>query len=193
MQPKLHQAEETCVRAALPKRRREFAAGRACARGALRQLGVRDFPLVPGAGRAPVWPHGIVGSITHCANYVAAVVAKTERLSGVGIDAEPGQLLARDLVPLVCTADEISQLDQLPPDVAWTTLMFSAKESFFKCYYPQAGCLLDFLDVEIDLQPAAARFRGRLVRSDAPSIFGRRDLEGRFGWLHGLWLTQVSV
>jgi len=189
----LHPAEEACVRGALPKRRREFAAGRACARRALRRLGIRDVPLLPGPTRSPLWPAGIVGSITHCSNYVAAAVARSDRLSGIGIDAEPAVPLSPRVVAMVCTPHEIARSRDLPPGVAWSKLLFSAKESFYKCYHPHTGFFLDFLDVELDIQPATAHFRARLIRADAPSICGRRQLEGRFGRAGGLWLTQVSV
>jgi 4'-phosphopantetheinyl transferase EntD len=59
--------EADLVADAVEKRRREFVTTRRCARQALAQLGVPPVPIRPGPGRAPVWPAGVVGSLTHCA------------------------------------------------------------------------------------------------------------------------------
>src|SRR5258708_8108427 len=67
--------EESLVAKAVPKRRREFTAGRNCARRALAQLGYPDFALLAGSHGQPLWPPGIAGSITHCDDYCAVAVA----------------------------------------------------------------------------------------------------------------------
>ena len=80
--------EAVAVDRAVPRRRAEFAAGRRCARAALARIGIPPAPLLRGEDREPLWPDGAVGSITHCAGYVAAAVAATEVMLSVGIDAE---------------------------------------------------------------------------------------------------------
>jgi 4'-phosphopantetheinyl transferase EntD len=60
---------------AVDSRLREFATGRSCARQALAGLGLAPAPILRGAKREPLWPAGIVGSITHCRGYRAAAVA----------------------------------------------------------------------------------------------------------------------
>src|SRR6267143_5303514 len=81
--------EEACLspRAVL-KRRREFTAGRVCARAALERLGIRGFPIVAAPDRSPVWPPGIVGSLSHCGDYCGAAVARRGSIAGVGLDVE---------------------------------------------------------------------------------------------------------
>src|SRR5918999_1940431 len=81
--------EAAAVAGAGAERRREFGTVRWCARKALRQLGVPAVSILPDEDRAPRWPVGVVGSMTHCARYRAAVVARSGELRGVGIDAEP--------------------------------------------------------------------------------------------------------
>src|SRR5947207_7559339 len=76
------------------KRRREFAAGRACARLALERLGRSNGPVLRGSNREPVWPDGVVGSITHTAGYCAAAVTEASCVLGLGIDAEANQALS---------------------------------------------------------------------------------------------------
>src|SRR5262249_41084450 len=70
--------EVDAVSRAVPSRRREFALGRWCARRALGGLGIAPQSIPVGEGRAPTWPHGVVGSITHCREFVAAAVARVE-------------------------------------------------------------------------------------------------------------------
>ena len=76
----LFPAEEALLARAVQKRRREFATGRHCARSALGALGVGPAPILPGQAGAPQWPSGIVGSITHCAGYRAAAVARASEV-----------------------------------------------------------------------------------------------------------------
>ena len=85
----LHPEEAACVRRSVEKRRLEFSAGRFCARMALSQLGVHDFSLLPDADRVPLWPPGVVGSISHCSGLAVAAVARSESVKSIGVDVEP--------------------------------------------------------------------------------------------------------
>src|SRR5271166_3899694 len=106
--------EAACLGRAVAKRRQEFAAGRQCARRALREFGVVDFPLGVGADREPLWPHGFVGSITHTAGICAAVVASQERYRALGVDAEIVGDVGAELWPSICVAAETDWLASLP-------------------------------------------------------------------------------
>src|SRR5690242_7832438 len=70
----LYLEESVLVKNAVEKRIAEFCAGRHCAREALRALG-RTPGAILAEGRAPIWPDGVVGAITHCTGYCGAVVA----------------------------------------------------------------------------------------------------------------------
>jgi 4'-phosphopantetheinyl transferase EntD len=91
--------EEAVISQAVEKRRREFRTVRLCARRALRELGLPPVAVLPGEHREPVWPPGVVGSMTHCTGYRAAAVAHSPDLVTVGIDAEPHALIASQPSP----------------------------------------------------------------------------------------------
>src|SRR5207245_11366486 len=113
--------------------RREFAAGRACARAALHRLGFPRGPLLSGADRAPIWPAGAVGSITHCPGYCAAAVARRRDVRALGIDAELNEPLPDGVAELVCTETELTWTAMSAPrGTHWQALIFSAKESVYK-------------------------------------------------------------
>jgi 4'-phosphopantetheinyl transferase EntD len=181
----LHPDEAACVRRAVPKRRREFTAGRLCARAALARLGAPAGPLLVGPSRVPLWPAGYVGSISHCRDFCAAAVARRDAVLGLGLDVEGSEPLEPELLARICTPDERARQAGAParpgaPDAG--KLVFSAKESFYKCYFPLAGAFLGFQDVEVELDLAARSFLAHLRRPDAPSAAGRRELAGRLAW-----------
>jgi 4'-phosphopantetheinyl transferase EntD len=171
--------EEALIARAVEKRRREFAAGRSCARRALAQLGWTSFPLVAGPRREPLWPPGIVGAITHCRGYCAAAVARAADVRGVGIDAEVRAPLPDGVPGMVCTEEELRRTAALPGD-HWGTLVFSAKESVYKAWYPLAQRYLDYRDAELAIDAEGGRFRARILLSLEPGFFPWNPLEGRF-------------
>lgn len=182
---RLHPEEEACVARATAKRRREFAAGRACARSALAHLGLPDAPLGRNEDRTPRWPAGVVGSIAHCTDYCAAVVARQEHVAGLGLDVEVNGRVRQALLARICTAaerDALVRLGQVQGQGAidWATVLFSAKESTYKCYYPLTRVPLGFHDVQIELAPAQRAFTARLLRADAPSAAGVRVFSGHY-------------
>ena len=159
--------EAACIVRAIPKRRREFAAGRWYARRALAQLGVPAAPLLPGPDRAPRWPAGVVGSIAHSDTICIAAVAWRERVQALGVDAEPWQPLDAELWPLIGTPCELGWLMRQPPRLRGylARALFSAKEATYKCQYPLTGAPLDFPDLEVALDPPGGRFTVTFRRS----------------------------
>src|SRR5713226_6813352 len=91
---------------AIEKRRREFATGRCLARRALEYLGFPPLPILPGPHREPRWPEGVVGSITHCLGYCAAVVAPAHMVAAIGIDAEVHAALPDGVLRMVTREEE---------------------------------------------------------------------------------------
>jgi 4'-phosphopantetheinyl transferase EntD len=134
------------------KRIQDFAAGRACAHRALRELGILDFSLLAGEHREPVWPASIVGSITHTYGYGAAVVARQRDLRSVGLDCEVIDSVDEELWSRICTPTEIERLAQLPPAERGrqAALIFAAKEAFYKCQFPLTRAWVGFEDVVIE-------------------------------------------
>jgi 4'-phosphopantetheinyl transferase EntD len=143
-------AEAACLGRAVPKRVREFAAGRVCARRALRRFGIEDFALIVGADREPLWPAGYVGSITHTDGVCAAVVADAARFLGLGIDVEQQGAVGRHLWPSICAPVEAVWLEGSPERaVDLATVIFAAKEAFYKAQFPLMRERLHFHDVAI--------------------------------------------
>lgn len=190
-------AERDVVAGAAESRRREFATARACARQGLVRLGMRPQPIGAGPRGEPLWPRGVVGSITHCAGYRGAVLGRTARIMAVGIDAEPNRPLSAAVLEAVAVAREREWVDRLgaqEPSVSWDRLLFCVKEAVYKAWYPLTGRWLDFADVTVDVDPAAERFETRL-RVPAPTLPGGAppDFGGRWTVRHGLILTTVVL
>jgi 4'-phosphopantetheinyl transferase EntD len=192
--------EERVVARAVAKRRREFAAVRACARRAMEKLGVPPHPLLPGERGAPVWPDGLTGSMTHCDGYRAAALARVGDLASLGIDAEPHAPLPDGVLDAVALPQERARLRRLAADlpaVHWDRLLFSAKESVYKAWFPLTGKWLDFSEADITVRPAApahGTFRAVLL-VPGPVVSGRRldHFEGRWTVRDGVVGTAVTV
>jgi 4'-phosphopantetheinyl transferase EntD len=182
--------EEAVLGRAVAKRRREFTTGRACAHAALGALGVRPAPLLPGPGGAPAWPDGVTGSITHCEGYRAAGVARTRHLAALGLDAEPNGPLPDGVLEMITCGSEraqIDMLDGLEPGVCWGRLLFSAKESVYKAWFPLARRWLGFDQAEITIEPGTGTFAARLLVS-GPLVAG-----SPLTVLHGRWLADRGL
>jgi 4'-phosphopantetheinyl transferase EntD len=155
--------EENAVLHAIPGRRMEFAAGRRCAREALAQIGVPPQPIPRGAAREPLWPGGVIGSITHCPGYCAAAVARSYAFSAIGIDAERNEPLPFEALSIVADDHEQSQIrEHSRCGIHWDRLLFSAKESVFKAFYPLHRRWLGFEGVSIRLIPGEHAFEARI-------------------------------
>jgi 4'-phosphopantetheinyl transferase EntD len=190
-------AEESAVVArAVEKRRREFGTVRACARSALARLGLPPVSIVPGPRGAPQWPDGVVGSMTHCAGYRAAAVAHAADVLTVGVDAEPHEPLPQgvlDLIALAAEKDGISGLTAAAPGTCWDRLLFSAKESVYKAWFPLTGRWLDFSDAMITVDLLEGTFTARLLVR-GPEVGGRvlDRFCGRWLARDGLIITAIA-
>ncbi|MDL4815448.1 4'-phosphopantetheinyl transferase family protein [Actinomadura opuntiae] len=194
---RLFPAEEEAVAQAVESRRREFATVRACARAALARLQVAPGPLVPGPRGAPSWPDGIVGSMTHCAGYRAAAVARAGDLAALGVDAEPDEPLPDGVLDAIASREERERLAVLAarsPGTAWDRLLFSAKESVYKAWFPLAGRMLDFTEAVVAVDAAAGSFSARLL-VPGPVLDGRviTGFAGRWLVRGGLVVTAIAV
>ncbi|WP_320782874.1 4'-phosphopantetheinyl transferase family protein [Streptomyces sp. CRN 30] len=198
----LHPEEEPLVARAVPKRRREFTVVRSCARRAMERLGVPAQPVLNGERGAPRWPDGLVGSMTHCDGYCAAALVRATDLASLGIDAEPDAPLPEGVLSVVALPSETDRLRRLAaerPHVHWERLLFSAKESVYKAWFPLTGQWLDFseADIEITEDPDAkgrGAFRAELL-VPGPTVGGRRltGFDGRWAARDGLLVTAVAV
>ncbi|MGW1721678.1 4'-phosphopantetheinyl transferase family protein [Streptomyces sp. NPDC002306] len=198
----LYPEEAAVVAQAVAKRRREFAVVRSCARRAMEKLGVPPQPVLPGERGAPRWPAGLTGSMTHCDGYCAAALVRAGDLASLGIDAEPHQPLPEGVLPAVSLPTEEERLRRLTaehPEVHWDRLLFSAKESVYKAWFPLTGQWLEFTEADIDLRitpggPPRGTLRAELL-VPGPVLGGHRlrHFEGRWTVQRGLVATAVVV
>jgi 4'-phosphopantetheinyl transferase EntD len=193
----LYPEEEALLTRAAQTRRREFAGVRACARAALAKLGLPPAPILPGELGAPIWPVGVVGSMTHCPAYRAAVVADAAEISSVGVDAEPNERLPPDVLNFIADDDEeawVTALLAARPEVSWDRLLFSAKEAVFKTWFPLTSCWLEFRDLTITVDSVGRAFSARLARSAAtPAHAALTGLRGRWMAREDLLITAVTL
>ena len=153
--------ELICVEKAVDKRKKEFVAGRNCARRALRELSMADVAILTGDGREPIWPDGIVGSISHTQGYCGAAVARAEQVRGLGLDVEHIRDTHEKLWPEIVSETELASLERdMPGDRARVVaLAFSCKEAFYKCQYPLTRQWVGLLDADVCLDAGAGTFR----------------------------------
>lgn len=176
--------EAACIRQAVPKRQREFTAGRNCARLALQRLGITPVPaLRVGARREPLFPAGVSGTLTHTHDYCAAAVIRQGAVHSIGIDAEVNDPLGDDIVRLVLLPAEQAMVAALAvPGLCTGKLLFSIKEAFYKAYFQVAGQYLDFLDACVSLAPEDGSFTLQVIRADVPEPFPGSAWHGRFAF-----------
>ena len=182
--------EEVVIARAIEKRRREFTAGRVCVRRAFAKLGLPEIAVPNDERRAPIWPDAVVGSISHTGDYCAVVVARRDAVRAVGLDVEKDEGVAERLWERICTEEELSFVRAEDEDARgwWVRLLFSAKESFYKCQYLLTEKYLGFHDVTVALDPAARRFEVTL-RVDAGAIPRGETLGGRWIVTEGVIAT----
>ena len=170
---------------AVQTRVQEFAAGRSCARLALAQFGIHDFPLAVRGDRQPAWPPSMVGSITHTAGLCAAVVGEAARFAGLGLDCEVVGDVEPELWPKICVPSETAWLRSLPTveQARASALIFAAKEAFYKCQYPVVAEFLGFHDIRLgirDWDSGSAAFEVHATRDLAVAAFAQLPVVGTY-------------
>lgn len=152
---------------AVQKRKIEFCLGRAAAHSALCIINVYNTPVRKGNHNEPLWPRGIVGAISHCDKIALAAVASKEKTAGIGIDIERmDPSIKEDIAKEVCTAKELDWVNKINDERLKRMLMiFSAKESTFKAFFPITNLFLNFSDAELSWNEAKGSFSGKLLTS----------------------------
>lgn len=158
------------------KRKREIIAGRLLARELMVAQGLPPQPLPSGADRAPVWPTGWTGSITHTDGIIALAFGP-RKFGTIGIDIEGD----RPLDPAV--ADRIA----LPGETAPALDLFVAKEAFYKAQAPQTGKMLGHHDVRL-------LFEGESFRAEVQgrAVTGQGALRHRANWTTATYVMPHS-
>ncbi len=187
--PRLYPVEERLIAGASDRRRREFAEARACAREALRGLGLPAGPIPAGPDGAPVWPEGVLGSITHKGGYRAAVVARSAELAGIGIDAEPDERLPEGVLETIASQAELDRVEELltrRPGLAWDRLLFTAKEAVLKAGHTSRVSVIGVRAIDVSFDTEARSF----IASSQDA--GRMSFAGRWARSPGL-LVSLAV
>jgi 4'-phosphopantetheinyl transferase EntD len=163
---------------AVPARLREFAAGRHAARMAMQAAGLPAVALPMGADRAPLWPDGVIGSLTHTRSLCLAVAGQAGAPSGIGIDLEPATPLQRNLWDSILLPEEQIALMRAPVDQRGllAKTVFSAKEAAYKAQYPTSRTLFGFEVMVIEL--AEDRFTA-IFRDPIPPFAAGYRIKGR--------------
>lgn len=174
----LRPEEEALIEGAIDKRQREFRAGRNAAHAALARLQAPDTPLLRGKRREPLWPDGFRGSIAHCNDLCVAVCARSDYLLGLGIDVEPLKPLPTGVERYIHTQEEAALLAD-NPDAFPQRLIFSAKESLYKCFYPLIGRFFGFQSVWLSIEKEEGRF-SYTPSNDCEVVFPSGRLVGRY-------------
>jgi 4'-phosphopantetheinyl transferase EntD len=186
--------EEELVARAVEKRRLEVTNVRTAARRALARIGVPPVPILRGERGAPQWPAGVVGSMTHTAGYCAAAVADIGKIRSVGIDAEEHAELPGGVLDAVSLPDERAMLARLGTGAHWDRLLFSAKESVYKAWFPLTRRWLGFEEALISIDPDGT-FRAKILidgttADGSPALTG---FDGRYLVRDGYVLTAITV
>lgn len=144
-------AEFHFVVAVSDKRKKEFSTGRFCARRALDDLNASNTEILMGADREPIWPAGVLGSISHSQRLTGAIVGRSTDFFSIGLDIEKTGGIQPDMWDLIYTDAEQAFLHKIPRAQLelFSTLLFSFKESFYKFQFPVSRQFIDFKDVEI--------------------------------------------
>jgi 4'-phosphopantetheinyl transferase EntD len=179
-------------------RLQEHAAGRHCAGQALRDAGASDVHVGVASDRRPIWPRGFVGSIAHSRSIACAAVAHCSQRQSLGIDAEPlfDLRAMEDAVPQIVSRDEWCSMPRLD-STTFATIVFSAKESLFKCLYPIVCEFFDFQDASVErVEPdcdGAGRFLVRLRRPLGREFRPDQVFRGRYAVQGGHVHTGVEI
>ena len=184
-------------------RRAEFVFGRLAARHALAQLSPALVnALVPiGGDREPLWPVGILGSITHVSGLAGAAVVPASSWRHIGIDLE--QTARGDaqqaLRTLALDSTELGLL-QRPCDVAdqsdldtRVTHVFSAKEFLYKAAFPTVRRFFGFSAARLCAYEFFSPGHGpeiRLALEMTEEVGGEFVMDSR--WWVEVWRLQGS-
>lgn len=168
LQGKLFEIEKEYVKNVGPRRKREFTAGRTAGRLALRELGVVGVPLPRGETGEPVWPFGVVGSLSHSRQYCFCLAARHEHFCSIGVDIENTTRMREELTLRVLTDEERVSLSRLPSSLflRYASLLFSAKEAFFKFQFRFTGKIPGLRDVAFHIDPRGMNLKLRTKRGD---------------------------
>jgi len=179
--------ERGYVESSVPSRQIEFATGRLLARKLLRDLGYPDTSIERDDDRVPVWPSGVVGSISHTDSACLVAVSSDPSLLGVGVDVEVDEPRTQRFLERITSAVERARFTDPSAALQAVTQIFSIKEAVYKACFPALREHWGFKDVDVTLDSGSQRFRAALPTSAGGAIEGVwRERDGRI-WTLACW------
>ncbi len=147
----LNSDEYEIIRQASDKRKFEFSTGRWCAKQLLALHEHYDFSILSGEHREPIWPDKFSGSISHCKDQCGAVIANINQIKSIGFDVETIRNLKNNIAKIICTDAEKLWINKQSSHTydRLVQLLFSLKESVYKCAYQYQQLKLGFQDCSI--------------------------------------------
>ena len=195
--PLLPEEEKFLKTLSSSKRQTEFSQGRSCAHQALAKFKLEAEPIPRNAEtREPCWPKGVRGSITHSGEYAAAAVGLADDVSGIGIDLESlSRAVDFNISRHVCVEQELEWLKTLSPTKAnqGLRIIFSAKESIFKCLFPISKTYLYFKDATVEIDEDSAEFTFTLSRECSGITAAGFKHSGNFSIIDKMLLTAIYL
>jgi phosphopantetheine--protein transferase-like protein len=190
----LYPQELALIAKAVDKRRCEFAAGRACARQALGALGHAPAPILQAASPAPLWPDGILGTISHSHTWAGAAVARAGELAGIGLDIETVGRVTMNIARKILTTAETEVMHAMPAaeQQAFLALLFSAKEAVYKCLARIVPVHMGFHDAEIRTAGPSC-FEVRMSPQVAQAQPACTSLTGQYFFHDGCVFTGIAL
>lgn len=146
-------------------RKREFVAGRDCARTALEQLGLVRQPILPDEYGVPRWPEGVLGAISHSRGHCAALAAGSGAYRTLGLDLEKTNRLSPSAIKRTVHPDEEAYVQD---NQRRASLIFCAKEAFFKAQFPVWHTHANFHDLVFAVDEAEGRLTVRDIGARFP-------------------------
>ena len=193
--PLLPEEEKFLKTLSSTKRKTEFTLGRSCAHQALSKFKLESEPILRiTETREPSWPKDVRGSITHSGKFAAAAVGLVDDVSGIGIDLEClSRVVDFNISRHVCVEKELEWLKSLAPDQAKLGLriIFSAKESIFKCLFPISKTYLYFKDATVTVDEANTEFTFTLSRECSGITEAGFQNSGKFSIIDEMLLTAI--
>lgn len=174
-------------------RKAEFIAGRFCAHKILKSLGITCENISSNEDRTPDWPLYTLGSITHSENYVSVSISNNPNILGLGRDSEFifSKMVAKKLGPLIAQNSELDLIKGLKKE-EFISLIYSAKESFYKAVYPIAKTPFYFDDVLI-LEIDESHFQIKAKKNLGGFFKAEQIFNGEFIFSDGLVHTGIIV
>lgn len=176
-------------------RRQEYIAGRYCAIQAAKMVGFNLAELPSADTREPMWPAGVVGSITHSKQMAISCVAQSSEIASVGIDAEEliKPVLGNEVENVIASDEELALINKFEFQKG-ITILFSAKEALYKALFPLVRTFIDFKEVKlIALDASKGTFELELNSQNKKLASVLGHYKGSFKQLGETVITVISI